>query len=455
MSVSDRNKRRSAAVPSSRLSRIASLTGLAGRVAGNLVTDGSRHWLRGQRPAMSELLLSRKNLEQVADRLARMRGAAMKLGQLISMDTGTLLPPELAAVLERLRDDAVIMPAAQLVSVLEDNWGADWDRRLAQFSFAPIAAASIGQVHKGRTQDGRELAIKIQYPGVRRSIDSDIDNVVSLLRISSLLPRELEIEGLVAEAKHQLRLETDYLHEQQQLLHYTQALQTFRHRDALALPGVDTDLSSAQILCMDFLEGVSLSRAAEQHADLAHHIPALLLDLFFCELFQLRCVQTDPNPANYRYDLPRDRLVLLDFGAVRHFSDEFVQQYGHAICAATDRNPIKLATALEALGFFSHRHDAANRQVVLEIFMTATEPLRTPGHYDFGQSDLAQRIHERGMAISSDPEAWHTPPADVLFLHRKLGGLFMLAARLGAQVDVHAIFNHYREQLDAGHATAP
>ncbi|MGE4416672.1 MAG: ABC1 kinase family protein [Marinobacterium sp.] len=437
--------RRAAAVPSSRFSRMASLTGLAGRVAGNLVTEGSKQWMQGRRPALSELLLSRKNLEQVADKLARMRGAAMKLGQLISMDSGALLPPELAAVLERLRDDAVIMPAAQLVGVLESNWGSDWDQRLAQFSFDPVAAASIGQVHKGRTHGGRELAIKIQYPGVRRSIDSDIDNVISLLRLSGLLPRELDIDPLVAEAKQQLRLETDYLHEQQQLLAYDAALLGFRHYDALALPGVDTELSTEQILCMDFIEGVSLKQAAAEQPALKDHIPALLLELFFCELFQLHCVQTDPNPANYQYNLQQDRLVLLDFGAVRRFSIDFVLQYHHAICAATDRNQTELAQALETLGFFSQRHDAANRQVVLDIFMEATEPLRTPGAYDFGNSDLAQRIHQRGMAISSDPDAWHTPPADVLFLHRKMGGLFMLASQLGANVDVHVIFNRYRE----------
>ncbi|GAA0793190.1 ABC1 kinase family protein [Marinobacterium sediminicola] len=445
MTDTDYKSRRSAAVPSSRLSRMASLTGLAGRVAGNLVAEGSKHWLRGQRPAMSELLLSRKNLEQVADRLARMRGAAMKLGQLISMDSGALLPPEMAQILERLRDDAVIMPAAQLVSVLEENWGSDWDQRLAQFSFEPVAAASIGQVHKGRTHGGRELAIKIQYPGVRRSIDSDIDNVVSLLRLSGLLPRDMDIDPLVAEAKQQLRLETDYLHEQRQLLAYDAALKDFRHYDALALPGVDPDLSTEQLLCMDFLDGVSLTQAAAQRPELQHQIPALLLEMFFCELFQLRSVQTDPNPANYQYSLQQDQLILLDFGAVRHFPTEFVRHYHSAICAATDRNAAALAGALEALGFFSQRHDAANRKVVLEIFMEATEPLRTPGPYDFGGSDLARRIHERGMAISSDPDAWHTPPADVLFLHRKMGGLFMLAAQLGARVDVHAIFSHYRE----------
>ncbi|WP_010324945.1 ABC1 kinase family protein [Marinobacterium stanieri] len=440
-------QRASAAVPSSRLSRMASLTDLAGRVAGNLVADGSRHWIKGQRPAMSELLLSAKNLEQVAAKLARMRGAAMKLGQLISMDSGALLPPELANVLSRLRDDAVIMPAAQLVDVLEHNWGSNWDQTLAQFSFDPIAAASIGQVHKGRTHEGRELAIKIQYPGVRRSIDSDIDNVVSLLRLSGLLPRELEIDSLVEEAKHQLYLETDYLHEQQQLQEYSQALQSFRHAGALLIPGVDKALTTEQILCMDFVEGVSLIQAAEQKRALRNEIPALLLELFFCELFQLHRVQTDPNPANYQYNLTSDQLVLLDFGAVRQFSSDFVRQYHRAICAATDRDTATLAEALETLGFFSQRHDAANRQVVLDIFVEATEPLRTPGEYDFGRSDLAQRIHQRGMAISSTPEAWHTPPADVLFLHRKMGGLFMLAAQLGACVDVHAIFSRYRELL--------
>lgn len=440
-------QRASAAVPSSRLSRMASLTGLAGRVAGNLVADGSRHWLKGQRPAMSELLLSAKNLEQVAAKLARMRGAAMKLGQLISMDSGALLPPELANVLARLRDDAVIMPAAQLVDVLEHNWGSNWDQTLAQFSFDPVAAASIGQVHKGRTHAGRELAIKIQYPGVRRSIDSDIDNVVSLLRLSGLLPRELDIDPLVAEAKHQLYLETDYLHEQQQLQEYAQALQSFRHAGALLIPGVDKALTTEQILCMDFVEGVSLIQAAEEKHALRHEIPALLLELFFCELFQLHRVQTDPNPANYQYNLNSDQLVLLDFGAVRQFSSDFVRHYHRAICAATDRDTATLAEALETLGFFSQRHDAANRQVVLDIFIEATEPLRTPGDYDFGHSDLAQRIHQRGMAISSTPEAWHTPPADVLFLHRKMGGLFMLAAQLGACVDVHAIFSRYRELL--------
>jgi len=98
----------------------------------------------------------------------------MKLGQLLSMDAGDLLPPELAEILARLRAEATAMPMSQVVAVLGANWGEGWERRLQRFSFTPVAAASIGQVHLAQTRDGRDLAIKIQYPGVRRSIDSDV-----------------------------------------------------------------------------------------------------------------------------------------------------------------------------------------------------------------------------------------------------------------------------------------
>ena len=113
----------------------------------------------------------------------------MKLGQMISMDAGDMLPPELAAIMGRLRDRAHHMPPQQLDTVLAREWGRDWRRRFAHFQAHPIAAASIGQVHRARLPDGRELAIKVQYPGVKDSIDSDVDNVATLLRVSGVLPK--------------------------------------------------------------------------------------------------------------------------------------------------------------------------------------------------------------------------------------------------------------------------
>jgi hypothetical protein len=139
-------------------------------------------------------------------------------------NTGELLPPELREILARLRADARPMPMSQLVAVLDAEWGAGWDRHFERFSFTPLAAASIGQVHAARHKDGRPLAIKVQYPGVRESIASDVDNVATLLRISGLLPRGIDFTALLEEAKQQLHDEADYRREGALLARYGELL---------------------------------------------------------------------------------------------------------------------------------------------------------------------------------------------------------------------------------------
>lgn len=139
------------AVPSGRWERLAKLGSLAGSVAGGMLAEGARQFARGQRPRLGDLLLTPSNVRRVADQLARMRGAAMKLGQLLSMDAGDLLPPELAEIFARLRAEATAMPMSQVVAVLGANWGEGWDRHFQRFSFTPVAAASIGQVHLAQT----------------------------------------------------------------------------------------------------------------------------------------------------------------------------------------------------------------------------------------------------------------------------------------------------------------
>jgi predicted unusual protein kinase regulating ubiquinone biosynthesis (AarF/ABC1/UbiB family) len=125
---------------------------------------------------MSDLLLTPTNATRVADQLSHLHGAAMKLGQMISMDAGDVLPPELTSILARLRDNAHHMPPQQLDEVLIGEWGRGWRRRFQSFQAHPIAAASIGQVHRAEIPDGRVLAIKVQYPGVASSIDADAHN---------------------------------------------------------------------------------------------------------------------------------------------------------------------------------------------------------------------------------------------------------------------------------------
>ena len=129
------------------------------------------------------------NALRLTEGLSHMRGAALKLGQMLSMDTGLVLSPQLTQILASLRDDAKHMPPKQLQTALNAEWGPGWYSRFARFDVRPFAAASIGQVHRAVTRDGQDLAIKVQYPGVRASIDSDVDNIATLMRLPGLLPR--------------------------------------------------------------------------------------------------------------------------------------------------------------------------------------------------------------------------------------------------------------------------
>ena len=142
-------------VPNGRFSRAARFGQLAGGLAGGVLAEGARRLAKGERPHLSELMLTPASVGRVTEQLSRLRGAAMKLGQMISLDAGDLLPAELTAILGRLRDAAHFMPPAQLNSVLKKEWGADWRGRFARFEATPLAAASIGQVHRAVLPGGR------------------------------------------------------------------------------------------------------------------------------------------------------------------------------------------------------------------------------------------------------------------------------------------------------------
>ena len=425
------------AVPSSRVSRLARLGGLASGVAGGMLAEGVRQFVQGKRPKVGDLLLTPANARRVAEQLAQLRGAAMKVGQLLSLDAGDLLPPELGEILARLRSDARPMPMSQLVTVLEANWGKDWDTQFQRFSFTPLAAASIGQVHAAQTKDGRQLAIKVQYPGVRQSISSDVDNVASLLRLSGLLPRTLDVASLLAEAKQQLHDEADYLKEGAHLTHCRGLLE---NRAEFVLPEVHAELTTANILAMSFVDGVpieSLQAAPQGERD---RLLGLLFELLFREIFEFRRVQTDPNFANYRYDPLTGRLVLLDFGATRVYESHRVEAYRCLLTAGMHEDLPALNEAAAEIGYFQADIQERHRRLVLGIFRQACEPLRHEGLYEFGRTDLAVRIRDTGYQLGIDRDFWHTPPIDALFLHRKIGGLYLLAAKLAARVDIRALF---------------
>jgi hypothetical protein len=157
-------------------------------------------------------------------------------------------------------------------------------------------------------------------------------------------------------------------------------------------------------------------------------------------------IQTDPNFANYLYNPSTRQLGLLDFGATRHYPASVTEGYRGLLDAALRADHAAMSESATSIGYFRKDINAHQRTAVIELFVLVTEPARIRGQYDFGASDLAARVRDSGMALCFDQGYRHTPPADAVFLHRKLGGLYLLAACLRAKVDVRMILERYLYQ---------
>ena len=431
---------KSAAVPTGRVGRLLRFGGIASGIAGGVAVGGLRALAQGRRPDMAQLLMTPANTLRLTDGLSHLRGAALKLGQMLSMDTGLVLPDELPAILGRMRDDAHHMPPKQLQTVLNVEWGAGWHKRFARFEVHPFAAASIGQVHRATTQDGHELAIKVQYPGVRASIDSDLDNLAALLRLPGLVPGGMDLAPLMAEAKRQLHTEADYLAEAQHLTRFGALL---AGSDTFVLPDLHTDLCTPLVLAMTYLDSEPLESLIHAPQAVRDRVVAALIDLVLRELFVFGAMQTDPNLANYRYELKTGRIVLLDFGAVQPIAHDLAANFRALARVALEGTADETREAMLRIGYFSPNTAPHHQEVITSMFEVAMAPLRQDTPFDFGRSDLLERLRDMGLAIGNDRELAHVPPAAMLFLHRKIGGMYLMAAKLRARIALRPMIEAY------------
>ena len=428
------------AVPSGRLSRFARFGGLATGVAGGMLLNGARQVAQGKRPSISELLLTPANAIKVTHQLSQMRGAAMKIGQLMSMDAGELLPPELSDILGALRAEAQHMPRGQLQAVLNRNWGKGWEDRFESFGFAPIAAASIGQVHRATTKDRRDLAIKVQYPGVRQSIDSDVNNVASLMKLSGLVPDTIDLAPMLAEAKRQLHQEADYAQEAQYLERFGILLEGVAEFD---VPVLHADLTTDSVLAMSYIESAAIETLTTAPQAERDRVVTLLIELLLRELFDYGLMQTDPNFANYRYNPETKELVLLDFGATRDIPPDASARYRRLMQAGLAGDRATARETMIAIGFFDEQTQLKHQDAVMTMSDMAMAPLRAGGAFDFGDNSVMTGLRDQGMAIAKAHDFWHIPPIETLFLQRKFGGMYLLASKLKARVEVKALMERY------------
>nr|WP_171171687.1 AarF/ABC1/UbiB kinase family protein [Ruegeria sp. HKCCA0370] len=428
----------SLAVPTSRLVRVAGLSSMTAGIAGNVAVRALREIGRGARPDMRGLLMSPGNVTRIADQLSRMRGAAMKVGQLISMDAGEVLPPELADIMASLRDQAHFMPPKQLRDVLNRTWGTDWRKSFKTFNVRPIAAASIGQVHRATLKDGRDVAIKVQYPGIARSIDSDIANVAGLVRMSGLLPKSFDLGPYIQEARSQLREETDYEREGRHMRHFADLLQG---DEAFEIPEFFPDWSTPEVLTMSFLEGRPIETVSDATREERNRVSEALVDLTLREVFEFGIMQSDPNFANYRYNPANEKISLLDFGAARALQPSAIDGYMHLLRAGLREDDEELRNAaiqlklVEGDGPFDDRILGMIR-IVFDAILSANE-------FDFSDRTLSNHLNKEVMALARAGYVPTPMPMDILYLQRKIGGIFLLVTRLSASLPVKALLAKY------------
>ena len=427
--LTDTSTSRPLPVPSGRINRLARLGSTAAGIAGSMTVQALGDLQRGTRPDMRQLLLTPSNMRRLADELARMRGAAMKVGQLISMDAGDVLPQELADIMARLRDQAHFMPPKQLKQVLNRNWGTNWLPAFERFDVHPIAAASIGQVHRAQLKDGRDVAIKVQYPGIADSIDSDVANVGALVKMSGLLPKGFELAPYMEEARKQLHEETDYAREGRELQRFQALLAA---NEDFTVPQFHEDWSTPEILTMSFLEGSPIETVADTDQAERNRVATALINLTLREVFEYSVTQCDPNFANFRYNAETGRIYLLDFGATRHLDQHLSNSYRKLLAAGLETDADALRNAAIDLGFIEGSGTFDDR--ILAMIDTVFAAIREVETFDFADRNLSNQMNEQGMALA---EAGYVPPPvpmDVLYLQRKFGGIFLLASKLRAKL---------------------
>lgn len=431
---------REKSLPSGRAARLGQFGGLLTSVVTNMAIDGVKELSRGNVPGLKELLLTKKNISHLSERLAKLRGAAMKMGQLLSMDAGELLPPELNELLSALRDNAYTLPEDQLNEALIEYLGNDWLSRFQSFDLKPFAAASIGQVHEAIAINGQKLAVKIQYSGVSKSIHSDVDNMGSLMKMSGLIPKNIDMTRLLLEVKMQLIRESDYTLETRYLQRYAAYLNT---SDYFTIPNVIESLSNEHVIAMTHVDGIDIESIAALPDPLKNRLCEALVRLLFREMFEFKLMQTDPNFANYLYQPDEQKIILLDFGATRDIDPQLSNSYLNIAKSALDNDFELVFEESTKIGFYVSDASVPFKSEMLKTIELAAEPMQFDGIYDFANSDVLLKLRDRALQHARHKEFFGTPPADTIFIHRKIAGMYLLLCRVNAKINLRKLITEF------------
>lgn len=424
------------AVPSSRVGRAAGFAslgmglvwGTASELAGRLLGSGQKG-----NPVSSDA-----NADRLAATLCRMRGAALKMGQMLSIQDESLLPPALTRALNQVRQGADAMPNYQLVQQMESQLGNDWRKSFVSFEDLPFAAASIGQVHRAtiRNDDGsvRHVVVKVQYPGVANSIESDLRNLTMLVKLTGFAPRGLFLENVIRVGRDELKVECNYLNEManQQAFQKLVAADPMLRENRFVVPDVIEELTREQVIVSDYSPGGTIDKVKHMDQEERNRIGRAIMYLTMQELFVWRLMQTDPNWGNFLYDVGTRQTTLIDFGATREYPKDFVDGYLRIVWANANCDEVTVMEQSRKMGFLTGEENDVMLEAHKLSGFTLGEPFATNEPFDFQGSRISTRMSEHTSVFLK--HRLTPPPEEVYTLHRKLAGAYMLCIRLGAVV---------------------
>lgn len=396
----------------------------------------------GDKGKLSQKFLT-KQARVLVSELGKLKGSIMKAGQMLSVYGEHFFPEEVNNILKTLQADSRPVIWSEMEQVLRSQLGAKLDE--LEIDPRPIAAASMGQVYAARQKSsGDKLAIKVQYPGVDRAIDSDLKTLKKILRLSQLFPGSERFDEIFKEVRMILHYEVDYTRELDQIRAYRDYLRDDRR---FVLPEVYPQYSTSRVLTMSYEDGLAVDSPEVRSLSQVerNHIGVGVMELMFREIFEWRLVQTDPHLGNYKIRLHRDALpqvVLFDFGAVRKFPKRYISPFRDLALGAVMHDDDAVINAGIQMGFIRTDDSEEHLALFAEICLTAVEGFdedyaspsldgsEAGGYpYDWKDNDLIERL----SALAKDAVftfKLRPPPREAIFLDRKMAGVHTLLSTL-------------------------
>ena len=432
-------------LPISSMARTTLSTGLLLRLGINTSQSLMSDLFSVKRPDLKSALISKKNVTATVDTLKNLRGAAMKFGQLLSLDETVILSPDLAAIFAQLQSSGYSMTPSQLKKVLNHNWGDDWLKHFKYFDVRPFAAASIGQVHKATLKSGEVVAIKVQFPGVKQSIDSDLATLKFIMKTSGMLPENFPLEHYLSQCGDLLKRETNYELEAENINLFSGFLNGSK---VIHVPKVYNKLSTDQTLTMSFLEGQELSNIMEFDQSARDEISLNLIELLFNEIFNFKMVQTDPNLANFLLTRGGKSICILDFGACCRVSEDTHRLYKELLSVALSLDLNCIKSFLQEKNFIPQETSMAGTKFLENIISVTINELSKDETFDFQKSKVFQLIVQENLNLYFDLIPSSVLGSDFIFIQRKIFGLILFFRSIGTKLPLLKILKHQANLLE-------